>query len=694
MKGKVEETRKSARLQFSLGMETLGKEVRTGAVNRWRKRPRNSLKAASGVNVPVTMPPIDVTGRSSPTDRELTRLIDEPTVVQGVPGLPSVVISSTLCAPETPILLTAPLTEPTPPQPPLPRLSTAPLKSSLKPPSAFIGSRSLSAPTHPTPHFLSNRSQRISPLSRQSYPAPLTIDPSYDASKGGPNSSALSEEDESEEDDLPLAELRTRRTSLLTLSKGGKSLLSPILSPTDSASSETSTVQARSMPPTPTLPAAVPESSSSREPMPRSTSRDRVLRFASDTVDNATARDVAAATKRKEEAARRREEVARRAEEEETREKERIRVEAEEAERERKRQDRLREEVRNARERREKVKLGERKGNGGKWEEPAEQPQRSSMPRKSESSRTLSIEVAPTRTSTSRLVSTGGEGRKVDHWGPRSTHERPPSLVSNTATSSPQTDSPRSSNSSLHNLASGGIVSPSSTSKQHPSRSASSSNIHSRSSLHLPVMPSHAMPYQHQSQGLSPSYSAYGLAQPVISPSGRSPQHHARSYSQSHMFPSASAPPQLAYPISPYALPSPYPLTSAGYIAPPPALPAFNPYFPAPPQPFFAQPASYSQPSSPKANRPYPQHAHSASQQSHPHPSSYVPHHQLTSQQASHESVGKRASMGFGTSAHAVVGASQPQQSSTAPHSRSRTATGSSGQQSSGGVLKRQSSFM
>lgn len=579
-------------LEFSVGLEALSTEILI--------RSRVSGPAGRGSSLGLSLEPprwrptslVDggsvepAGGRKSPTDGKRTGAEQE-VAVRGPPKLPDVT-----------------LTPGTVGLPKLPAPTTPPSATHLAPPPAATSSSSEeSSPTTPTqraqqlptpplssspdlrPPVLASalRSRRFSPLSRQTYPSPVSPDLS------AKNESAVDDENETDEDEVPLAVLKHR----------------------------SSFVKANPSPPksnTPSLPSTTAQRSVTRVKTPsttRSMSKDRV-RFSPDTID------------REQREAARRETEAR---EREAREKEAERERARAEEEEKKRQEKLRIEVAATRQRREDAKLGTKKGNNGNWEDLSSGSSSGGPPRKqakrSESSFTLRDDHARSgsgrRTvSTADLPVSGREGGG-HHDRESSYPDRPPSLVSNTATSTPLTASPRSS------LSSTSRIDPRPTIVgQQPKRSSfsSSSNLSQSSGLvpSTSPSPSNGSYTSSTAKFASPNSSVYSDQLPPA-------QHRHHSRASLYLPQTAQPPPQMmptsftsphslammaaGGPVPGYghhpmmAMPQPMPygyVHPYGHPQPPPVnfQPNFgyNPYFPngfAGPipqaQPFFVPPA-------------------------------------------------------------------------------------------------------
>ena len=568
-------------LEFSVGLDALATEISIrskmppGPV---RQRSSFGLMLSSAMARPTSL--VDggsiepVGGRKSPTDGKRTG--GEDILVHGPPKLPDVTL--TPGANDSTSL-------PSPPQQqssrlPSPKSSTPPSSEEASPTTPTQRNPPLvPPPTDLRPPVLPSalRSRRFSPLSRQTYPSPVS-----------PSLAVMDESavDESDEDEVPLAVLKHR----------------------------SSFVKGKPSPPpstTPPLPSTIttPQTSVTRVKAPlatRSLSKDRV-RFSPDTIDH----------EQREQARREAEAKEREAREREA-EKERVRLEEEE----RKRQEKLRLEVAATRQRREEAKKGTQKGNNGNWEDLSSGSSSGGPPRKqakrSESFATLRDDS--TRSTTSRRsVSTadlpvgGRTGGGHHDRDSQSYHERPPSLISNTATSTPQSASPRSS------LSSASRMDPRPKIVGLPTQ-RSSSTLSQSSGLVPSTSPS-------PSQGSFASSNAKFSTPSVYSNQGHpsSQRHHSRA---SLYLPQTAPPPPQMMPTSftsPHSLailaaggpvpgygptmmaapqPMPYGYPNAyGHLAPTPFQPNFgyNPYFPQgfgplPPQtqPFFSPPPAPS----------------------------------------------------------------------------------------------------
>lgn len=475
----------------------------------------------------------------------------------------------------------------------------------LEPPAAiWQQQRSNSDPTLPAPTGLlplRPTTTRLNPLARQSFPhASANRVVAFPDVEG----SAIDEgEDEDEEDELPLSCLKHRSSFGCSLPRK----LSPAPRVNDGPSS------AMLLSPPIISSSLVPSSLSPPAP------RERV-RFSSEIL----ARDLERGTR---EAERRACEEERHAREEEVREQREFQRALEvrrQEEAERRKQDRIKAEVGAARRRREEAKIGARTREipeSGHWDEvvPATSSGSSSSAcsssskpvplRRSETARTISEstpasrgdglarpEFEDRRRASMYAGGLGGASRPNLHIqaNPATFQERPPSLISTTATSSPQTMSPRSSVSSstpprpaLYHAKSG-LLSTAPSGLQplsHPHKSPSSTSTATPTMMYRPS-PSFARPSPlprhpswHSIHAQPPLPGSLPLAVPPL-PQPALPTAHLHL---AQLTP-ASSYPQLYVPSS-----TPQVNLTAVYYGG--GQPAYNPYHPQP-HPYHAQQAA------------------------------------------------------------------------------------------------------
>lgn len=412
-------------LEFSLAIRSLAIEVESGRV--FKTMTSKSPSASS------TLLPTIASGRTSPTDRVRERT--QPLVVDAPPALPPVVVAATnliLKRRSSPPLRSTPV-----------RSSTLPFPPSSTPASLAgvprIDTQTGAGPARSTLTVPESGPKRSGTITRRSvsFSALTQVESSVSA--------AANDDDDDEEDDdvLPLAMI-ARRQSFAALTGQRPTSTTP---PAPSPSTPTTPIPA--LPPAPTKPA-------------------RGVRFSVDTETLLKASEDRLAIEAKAERDRQRGE-----------------------EEERKRQERYKAEVAAARERRESNKAGTKKGNGGQYEDWTSLSRRAgsatTLPSKA-SMRDLALPPAPAQASTfntSTLKSStspntlaAGLNAPPSSFGPRSRSSRqfvnehsstaamarsqsqeqaptqpqsyrprvmssndlqPPSLVSNSGNSSPQT---------------------------------------------------------------------------------------------------------------------------------------------------------------------------------------------------------------------------------------------------------------